>query len=408
MQRSRLALAAAGLLVLAGVTIVATTSVASFGNRWSEQQRQQIASLLLDRLPAPPADASNRYADSPQAARLGEALFNDRRLSSNGKVACATCHIAGKQFQDGTPLGQGVGQTNRRTMPISGTAYAPFLFWDGRKDSQWSQALGPLESAVEHGSDRTALARQVVGIYGAQYKQVFGSLPELANLPDHAAPEGTIEAKAAWSAMREGDRDTVNRVFSNIGKAMAAFERTIMPRETRFDLYAREIASGQSPDGILDKNEIEGLAIFIGKGNCVNCHNGPLLTDNHFHNTGVPAVKGLPEDTGRALGAKQVRQDVFNCLGPYSDARPEECGELNFMRGEGEDLLRAYKPPSLRNVTQRPPYMHAGQFASIDAVLSHYNRAPDAKTGHSELRPLGLEGREIAALKAFLGALTEE
>ncbi|WP_331373158.1 cytochrome-c peroxidase [Sinorhizobium chiapasense] len=408
MKRSGILYAAAGiiaLVVLAGFSYKGGIYVSQY---WSEEQKSLIASLSLDALPALPVDPSNRVADDPKAAELGEALFNDRRLSANGKVACATCHLPDRQFQDDTPFGHGVGQTNRRTMPISGTAHAPFLFWDGRKDSQWAQALGPLESAVEHGSDRTALARQVVTHYRRDYEQLFGPLPELTSLPDHASPEGNPAAKSAWSKMTEGEREAVNRVFANIGKAIAAFERTVEPRETRFDRYARSLQAGTAPNNGLSETEIAGLALFIGKGNCINCHNGPLLTDNHFHNTGVPAVEGLPEDTGRTLGALQVKNDPFNCRGRYSDAEPSDCTELNFMVSEGEALVRAYKPPSLRNVALRPPYMHAGQFRSLDEVVRHYNEAPPAPAGHSELEPLKLSDSEVQALQAFLASLNEE
>ncbi|MBP1885799.1 cytochrome-c peroxidase [Sinorhizobium mexicanum] len=408
MKRSGIFYAAAGIIALVVLAGFSYKERIFANQNWSEEQKSLIASLLLDALPALPADPSNRVANDPRAAELGQALFNDKRLSANAKVACATCHLRDRQFQDGTPLGHGVGQTNRRTMPISGTAHAPFLFWDGRKDSQWAQALGPLESAVEHGSDRTALARRLAVDYRRDYERLFGPLPEFTGLPDHASPEGNAAAKAAWSKMTEGEREAINRVFANIGKAIAAFERTIKPRETRFDRYARSLQAGTAPNDQLSEPEIAGLALFIGKGNCINCHNGPLLTDNHFHNTGVPAVEGLPEDTGRALGALQVKNDPFNCRGRYSDAAPSDCTELNFMVSEGDELLRAYKPPSLRNVALRPPYMHAGQFRSLDEVVRHYNKAPPAPAGHSELEPLKLNDREVHALQAFLATLSEE
>src|SRR5688572_17830476 len=108
----------------------------------------QIAELSIEGLGKPAADPSNRFADSQAAAQLGHRLFFDARLSSNGQVSCATCHNPGAEFQDGIPLAKGVGTTDRRTMPVAGTAFSPFLFWDGRKDSQWAQALGPLESPV--------------------------------------------------------------------------------------------------------------------------------------------------------------------------------------------------------------------------------------------------------------------
>jgi cytochrome c peroxidase len=156
----------------------------------------------------------------------------------------------------------------------------------------------------------------------------------------------------------------------------------------------------------LSLDEKAGLKLFIGKAGCTKCHNGPLFTNNDFHNTGVPAAAGLPEDQGRKQGAQQVRADEFNCTGPFSDAGENDCAELKFMLADGEELLRQFKPPSLRNVAERPPYMHAGQFNTLEEVLEHYNTAPPAPTGHSEMEPLKLSQEEIAQLIAFLKALS--
>lgn len=398
------------LLIAAGVlaTALAGWSWLDLGKPvWSPAETKLIGSLSLSTLPTLPPDPSNAVGDDPAAAALGKALFFDSRLSGNGKVACASCHLPDRQFQDGTPLATGMGQTNRRTMPIAGTAYSPWLFWDGRKDSQWSQALGPLESLVEHGADRTQIARLVAANYAGDYEAVFGPLPDLTALPEHASPLGTEVAKAAWTSLDEQQRDEVNRVFANVGKAIAAFERTIEPARTRFDAYADAVVAGRDTTDLLTPMEVEGLRLFVGKGACTNCHNGPLLTDQHFHNTGVPAVAGLPEDQGRILATAQVLADPFNCLGAYSDADPAACAELRYMDREGEDLVRAYKPPSLRGVSDRAPYMHAGQIATLAAVVRHYSEAPAAPLGHSELKPLAMSEAELAALEAFLGTLSE-
>lgn len=392
---------------LAGL-LAAVLAACSGGGQpgWTETEKTLIVSMSLSQLQPLPPDPSNRVADDPRAAVLGEALFNDKRFSGNGEVACASCHLRDRQFQDDRPLGIGMGTTGRRTMPIAGTAYSPWLFWDGRKDSQWSQALGPLESAVEHGGDRTQYAHLIAANYSAAYEPLFGALPDLSALPPHAAPDGTADAEAAWTAMSEADRDAVNRVFANMGKAIAAFERTIMPAETRFDRYALALAAGTALEGdaALTAEELLGLKLFIGKANCTMCHNGPLLSDMHFHNTGIPGAAATP-DTGRALGAVQVKADPFNCLGAYSDAGPSDCAELKYMVAEGDELEGAFKPPSLRGVADRPPYMNAGQVTSLTEALEHYNSAPAAPVGHSELKPLGLSAEELAALEAFLKTL---
>lgn len=398
MLRARFA-AALVLVTVAGSVLAATVDT------WTPKERERIASLALSSLPPLTPDPSNRYGDDPAAAALGRALFFDTRLSGNGKVACATCHDPAKDFQDGIALAKGVGTADRRTMPIAGTQYTPWLFWDGRKDSQWAQALGPLESPVEHGTDRTHIAHVVAANYGAAYAQVFGPLPDVSALPAHASPVANADA---WNALAPAQQDAVNRIFANVGKAMAAFERRIQFNESRFDQYAAAVRDGTSIANTLSADEVAGLRLFLGKGECINCHNGPLFSDGYFHNTGVPAAKTLPRDDGRAAALAKVLADPFNCLGPYSDAGPRDCRELRFIATDDAAMLRAYKTPSLRSVAQRAPYMHAGQFATLEEVLAHYSRAPNAPAGKSELRRLNLSAREQSQLIAFLGSLRSD
>jgi cytochrome c peroxidase len=399
-----------------GLTIAAGTVLAYLlwlRPEWSDEELTTLRSLSLTSLPPLQADPSNRVADDPAAALLGQRLFFDVRLSVDGTVACATCHIPAQQFQDGTALGRGVGTTDRRTMPLAGVGYSPWLFWDGRKDSLWAQALGPLESPVEHGGSRAQYVHVIAEHYRAEYEALFGPLPDLADetrFPPAAGPVPDPQARAAWEAMTPEDREAITRVYANIGKAIAAYERRIMPGQSRFDTYVDAVVQGDTATmaQALTPDEVAGLRLFVGKAQCINCHNGPLLTNNDFHNTGVPAAPGLPEDRGRADGLKQVLEDEFNCLSPYSDAEPVDCGELRFAKVDEHEQERQFKPPSLRNVAERAPYMHAGQFETLREVLHHYNRAPEAPAGHSELEPLGLTETELEQLEAFLRTLSGE
>ena len=155
----------------------------------------------------------------------------------------------------------------------------------------------------------------------------------------------------------------------------------------------------------MQSNECSGLRLFIGRANCTQCHNGPLLTNNEFHNTGVPPRPALANDRGRLIGATAVLRDEFNCRSQWSDAR-DRCAELEFIVTDDHTLDRAYKVPSLRNVAERAPYMDGGQFATLADVLDHYNQAPAAASGHSELRPLRLKALELRQLEAFLRTLS--
>lgn len=397
-------MAVAALLAIMGLLMVLLTA----GPRWSEQELAQLRELSIASLPPLPEDPSNRVADDERAAELGQRLFFDTRLSGNGQVACASCHLPDKGFQDGTPLGKGVGTTDRRTMSIVGTARSAWQFWDGRKDTQWSQALGPLESAVEHGGDRTQYVHVLAQHYLQEYESVFGRMPDLRGLPRNAGPVPDPKASAAWRELPASEREKVNGVFANLGKAIAAYERRIDPGPSRFDAYVEAAAQGDTGrmQATLSRDEIAGLKLFLGKGQCLQCHSGPLLTNNEFHNTGVPAAAGLPRDKGRLEGVRQLLRDEFNCLGRFSDAKPEQCGEIRFLEQDGDARLRQFRVPSLRNVAERAPYMHAGQFATLKEVVEHYNKAPAAPEGHSELQPLKLSAAEVDQLVAFLGTLS--
>jgi cytochrome c peroxidase len=391
------------LLVFLGSALIITACLPLFQAQWSEDELATLKGLWIGSLPPLPADPTNRYADDPGAAALGQKLFFDTRFSSNGKVACATCHLPDQLFQDGTALAHGVGTTDRRTMTVVGTAYSPWFFWDGRKDSQWAQALGPLESPVEHGGNRLLYAHLLAEHYADEYTALFGPLPDLSDLPRNAGPVADAEAAANWEVLSAEDKEAVTRVYTNMGKAIAAYERHLNPGASRFDRYVEAILNNDPSAGeILTPDEIAGLKLFIGKANCTNCHNGPLFTNNDFHNTGVPAAEDLPEDIGRGLGAQRVLTDEFNCLSSYSDAQPDQCAELKFLVLDEHQQERQFKPPSLRNVTERGPYMHAGQFATLEEVLHHYNTAPEAPAGHSELEPLNLNEKQIAQIIAFL------
>jgi len=379
--------------------------------RWTQAEIETLRSLWIGSLPPLPPDPSNAVADDPRAVALGHKLFFDTRFSANGQVSCATCHRPERMFVDGLPRAKGIGTMNRKTMTIVGTAYSPWFFWDGRKDSQWAQALAPLENPVEHGGTRTQYAHLIADHYRTEYEALFGPLPDLSDrsrFPDSAGPVADPTARAAWEAMKPEDREAVTRIYANIGKAIAAYERRIMPGPSRFDAYVQALLSGdtETMQNALTPAEVAGLRLFIGKAECTHCHNGPLFTNNAFHNTGVPAVAGLPEDTGRAAGAQQVLMDEFNCLSRYSDAKPEECTELRFVKTGDSTLVGAFKPPTLRNVAETAPYMHAGQFATLREVLVHYNRAAPAPVGKTELFPLGLSGKELAQLEAFLKTLS--
>lgn len=389
-----------GLLVGCAGPVEAPPSPEGF----TDAQLTQLAGMRLDITSRP--DPTNRYADHPVAARLGQALFFDGGLSPAG-ISCATCHAPDKHFADGRALAQGVGVATRHTPTIVGSQWGQWFFWDGRADSLWSQALGPIENPVEMGSDRVHVVRHVLGRYPELYEATFGPPPALEGLPARGRPApGDPELHAAWMALDPATRDSVDSVFANIGKAIAAYERALVPQDAPFDRYVDALVAGDpGGGGHLDASQVRGLQLFVGKADCVSCHNGPMLTDRAFHNLGVPEVKGY--DQGRTRGAMLVQASAFNCDGPHSDA--DDCPELRYLNPTFPDFQSAFKTPTLRYVLQTAPYMHHGGLATIADVLEFYSELENPPpSGHRELtlKPLHLTPAERAALVAFLASLT--
>ena len=376
------------LALTAGVIVLAVTACGRWSSPpvWTAAEIDVLRSLWIMSLPDLPPDRSNAVADNPLAAEFGRELFFDARLSANGGISCATCHQVERRFTDGLQKAQAIGTTARHTPSIVGSAYSPWQFWDGRRDSQWAQALAPLEDPNEHATDRV----QVVGLiaedveYRSTYESLFGALPELSS------PDPVL----------------LNAAFANVGKSIAAFERTLLPTSSRFDDYVEAVVNADTDrqTELLSDDEIRGLRLFIGDANCTQCHNGPLFTNHEFHNTAVINFPGDVPDKARITGVVEVMTSEFNCRSVYSDDPLHRCDELEFTR-TGIELIGAQKTPSLRNLENTAPFMHKGQLATIADVLDHYNEAPDAMIGHNEAKPLGLSRRELGQLEAFLATL---
>jgi cytochrome c peroxidase len=324
--------------------------------RFSRDQWNLISQMALTS--PPPPDPSNVYADSIPAAAIGGKLFSDTRLSPSGMVDCAGCHSPLRQLTDGFPTSaDGVGRVTRNSPSLTFAAYIPWAFYDGRADSLWSQALGPIEASNEFGSDRLFVAHAIYDYYRPQYEAVFGAMPPLDDTT-RFPPDG-MPGQATWIGMATADQVAVTQVFVNIGKSFEAFERTFRGAGASLDAYA----SGQL--SALSDDQKDGLLDFLQAG-CAQCHYGPRLTDDSFHVLRFPG--GSLEaggDPGRQAGIPQYIASEFDLGSSWSDdtslARPAPVA--------GAWTLGAFKTPQLRNVALTEPYGHGGNYANLSDVV---------------------------------------
>lgn len=368
--------------------------------------------FTLAALPPLPTAADNAMADDPRAAALGQQLFFDTRLSANGKVACATCHQPGKYFTDGLPRSQALGTTKRNAPTILGASHSPWMFWDGRKDSLWSQALEPLQDANEHGLNRLDLALSLHRHYLHEFKQIF------SNNNDWALLQTVINGALKANKLTPQQQAAVDRIISQAGKAIMAYERKLKLLPARFDRFVEQLlqdsTNHQQLSSLMNADEVAGMRLFMGSANCASCHNGPLFTNYEFHNIGAPEPNIEQVDLGRYDGIKALLNDTFTCLSEHSDAGENDCQEMRFLKKQGRELIGAFKTPTLRNVAHTGPYMQAGQFATLEQVLAHYNNPvppyfdpqQHPSRPHFDIMPLKLDEIQLRQLIAFLHTLS--
>lgn len=412
--RRQFATVLAGALLLSGRPLAAADSAVQF----DERERKII--LSLSPLPPAPLDTTNRVDGKRQAIEFGKVLFHDRRLSGDGRFSCASCHDPQQNWTDGRDVAVAAGTGQRNTPALWNTAHNRWYFWDGRADSLWSQALKPIERSIELNGSRLQIAHLIRGDakLRAQYEQVFEKLPDLSN-PKRFPPLGGPQAndgdrQANWWSMNPTDRALVTQVFVNVGKAIAAFERTIVTGTAPFDRFVADLRAGQASTAISASAQ-RGLKTFVGAGNCVLCHSGPAFTNKEFHDIRLPTrlPPGLP-DTGRGDGLSLLLEDEFVSAGPHSDdPQGPRAQHLWYLDSKGS-FRGHFKTPGLRNVAKTAPYMHAGQYKTLGEVVRHYSVLEDAaepaEPAHIELliRPFPLDAQQSADLIAFLESLTSE
>jgi cytochrome c peroxidase len=340
--------------VIAFLTAATVVSV-SFTQREkkiSAAKLRKLYSQSPDKWPVPTIDAGvqwkelgilpespvEKYKDSLQPIiELGKALFFDTRLSGSGKISCATCHQPELNWTDGKEKSIGHdGALNKRNSPtIQNTWFYNKLFWDGRSNSLADQAFAPINSESEMHNEMHEVMRTVSKIKG--YRDLFG--------------------KAF------GD-DEVNP--QRLSLAIAIFEKTIVSRKSRFDKFL------EGNKNALSNEEIRGLHLFRTQARCMNCHNGPLFSDNQFHKTNISFSS--------------------NDEGLYKVTHKD-------------DDKGKFKTPSLRDVMKTGPWMHDGNITDITMLLELYRKGPPA--ADSLIKGFSLSrGNHLSDLMAFLNAIS--
>jgi cytochrome c peroxidase len=348
---------------------------------WSDRDWRRIR--RMSPVPPPPPDPTNRYADDPAAAAFGRVLFDDRGLSRDGQTACASCHAAPHLYADLRPLAV-VGtppRVGRRNVPsLVGSAHKRWQTWDGSADSLWAQPLLAFENPREHGLTRASLAALVVARHGPAYRRVFGEAPG-------AATEEAAERTAA-----------------HVGKALAAYVRTLSAGPAPFDRWVAGDRAAMPPEAV------RGLAVFLRVG-CIRCHSGPMFTDGDFHAARFPDDPRVGPDRGALEGLARARASVLQGRGRHSDAP----GEPFPIEPPGEEMRGRFVTPTLRGVALTAPYGHAGTVATLEAVVALYAQGgmpvghPLTQGGDDPfLAPFPITEDETRALVAFLVALTPD
>lgn len=330
---------------------------------FTEDERDLLRDMKVPS--APPQDPTNEYADVPAAAAFGKTLFSDALLSPSGNVSCATCHVQALDYTDGVAQSTGVAKVDRNSPPIALAAHSRWLFWDGRADTLWGQALGPIEDAKEIGSTRLRVAHQIVDRYAATYATVFGSASPLPVSDIQAMPANGKPGDAAYDSLPAADKDKVTRVFVNVGKAIAAFERTLRVEPNALDRYI------DGDTNALNEAQKESLANFFGVG-CAQCHWGPRLTDDAFHVIRFGSGRGDGQaDRGRSDVLPKLASAEFGARTKWAAspllARPEPV-----VSDPNGTMIGAFKTPTLRGLPTSAPYGHGGTIGTLAEVASHY------------------------------------
>jgi cytochrome c peroxidase len=371
----------------------------------------------------------NSRADDDSLARLGQKIFFETEhaealtatsalgmMGEVGKIGCITCHDPKKYFVESraipTSLGRnGPGRRNTPTMVNVG--FIDWFGWAGRHDSAVMHGSGVMGTSATP----LAIAHFIYRKYKDEYNAVFPNTPlpdaldvmhpEAARFPPTGQPKANaMAADGPWERMMPADQKAVQQIQFNMGRIWEAYPRKLTTPGAPFEKYANGDYAAISPGAK------RGLRLFIGKAACNDCHNGPALSDNLWHNVGLamPAGATTP-DMGRYadIMTNAARNSPFNGAGEFSDDREYGRKRLDAMPMLVDTMQGAFRTPILLNIAETGPYFHTGEAKTLDEVVRHYNKGgAETPVGVKDpkLAPLSLSDTEIADLVEFMKTLT--
>jgi len=321
---------------------------------------ESVSPPALAPLPPPPSPPEN--PTTAGKVELGKKLFFDRRLSGDGTMSCATCHDPSSGFADALPISLSYPTTrNWRNSPgLINAAYRKSLFRDGRSSSLEEQALFPMMSPFEMNRNLDYLEEvlKTVPAYVEAFRSTFG---------------GEITRQ-------------------RVAMAIAAFERTILSADTPLDRFLR------GEKNALTARQRAGYELFVGKAGCAACHGGPNMSDETFHNLGVPEDPKAKEDPRVLATARFVGK-----VSGFPEYRALTGDPGRFLVTKDPADWKAFVTPPLREVASTAPYMHNGTLADLEQVVDFFDRGGGDDPEKSPLlRPLGLSKEEKELLREFL------
>lgn len=324
-------------LVLACGWLAAATAVGGISpaalQRLSPEAQAALKDAKISSMHDLPVPGAASATDALVA--LGKLLYFDPRLSGDGTLSCATCHDPKIGWAETDKTSVGIrGQVGGRNAPtVLNSAYYHALFWDGRAGSLEEQALGPIQNPIEMGNtlENVVATLQKISGYKTYFQAAFGD-----------------------------EQITAERV----GKAIAAFERTVVSGPSPFDEFL-----GGKVSALTDQ-QVHGLELFLTKGGCTTCHTGPFLTEQDYHPVGIHGDEGRYKVTGQATDKE------------------------------------AFRVPTLRDVERTPPYFHDGSSPTLeDAVFFRGNEMTQEEAKKNPGAKLTITEAEAKDIAAFLRSL---